>query len=250
MTDERPSARDESHWAKPVSGFHVGHEVPAEAVNLNVEGRRVAAMAGGFGKMWQKTYTIRLEGADVTPQEVVKVWKERFAAFWPKRNKFFGPQTPIAPGDVALLNLKTAGVKLSTGILVMYADDESFSFMLPEGGMFSGMNTFSAYTAPDGVTVAQVQALIRGQDPFYELSLTFGGHRIEDRMWLHVLQSLGLYFGVEARASLERVCLDRHRQWSQWRDIRKNAAIRSGVFMLTTPVRALKKPFRRLRTLA
>src|SRR5438132_4299062 len=163
---EARKSRDEAYWAKPMAEFHVG-EVPAEAVNLNVEGRRVAAMAGGFGKMFQVTYKIRLEGTDATPQDVVTVWKANFASFWPKKNKFFGSTAPIAPGDVALLNVKTGGVKTSTGILVLYADDESFSFMTPEGHMFNGMITFSAFDA-GGVTVAQVQGLIRAQDPMYE----------------------------------------------------------------------------------
>jgi hypothetical protein len=249
MTDqEARKSRDEAFWAKPVSELHVG-EVPAEAVNLNVEGRRVAAMAGGFGKMYQATYRIRLDGADATPQDVVKVWKERFASFWPKKSKFFGPATAITAGDVALLNVKTGGVKLSTGVLVLYADDESFSFMTPEGHMFNGMITFSAYT-DEGVTVAQVQCLIRAQDPIYELGMTFGGRGAEDRMWLHVLQQLAANFGVEARATLNRVVVDRKRQWEHWRNIKKNAAVRSGLHMAGAPVRAVRKPFTRKRATA
>jgi hypothetical protein len=250
MADEEArKSRDEAYWAKPMSEFHLG-EMPAEAVNLNVEGRRVAAMAGGFGKMYQVTYKVRLEGTDATPQDVVRIWKERFASFWPKKNKFFGSTAPIAPGDVALLNVKTGGVKTSTGILVLYADDESFSFMTPEGHMFNGMITFSAFDT-GGVTVAQVQGLIRAQDPMYELGMTLGGKGAEDRMWLHVLQQLASHFGVEARATVERVVVDRKRQWEHWRNIKKNAALRSGLHMAGAPFRALKKPFaKRDRTVA
>jgi hypothetical protein len=242
MTDERKS-RDEAYWAKPMDQFHVG-EVPAEAVNLNVEGRRVAAMAGGFGKMFQVTYKIRLDGADVTPQDVVRVWKERFASFWPKKNKFFGSTQPIAPGDVALLNVKTGGVKTSTGILVLYADDESFSFMTPEGHMFNGMITFSAFDA-GGVTTAQIQGLIRAQDPMYEVGMLLGGKGAEDRMWLHVLKELAAHFGVEARGTVQRVVVDRKRQWEHWRNIKQNASMRSALHMAGAPLRAIKKPFAR-----
>jgi len=245
MSDaEARKSRDEAYWAKPMDQFHVG-EVPAEAVNLNVEGRRVAAMAGGFGRMFQVTYKIRLDGADVTPQDVVRVWKERFASFWPRKNKFFGSTQPIAPGDVALLNVKTGGVKTSTGILVLYADDESFSFMTPEGHMFNGMITFSAFTDQGGVTNAQVQGLIRAQDPMYEVGMMLGGKGAEDRMWLHVLKQLAAYFGVEARATVQRVVVDRKRQWEHWRNIKKNAAMRSGLHMAGAPIRALRKPFTR-----
>ena len=244
MTDqEARKSRDEAFWAKPVSELHLG-EVPADAVNLNVEGRRVAGMTGGFGKMYQVTYRIRLEGADVTPQQVVSVWKERFASFWPKKNKFFGSGAPIAPGDVALLNVRTGGVKLSTGVLVLYADDESFSFMTPEGHMFNGMITFSAFD-DGGATVAQVQGLIRAQDPIYEVGMTFGGKGAEDRMWLHVLGRLAAHFGVETRATVTRVCVDSKRQWEHWRNVKKNAAIRSGLHMAGAPMRALRKPFSR-----
>ena len=250
MTDqEATKSRDEAFWAKPVSEFHVAHEVPTDAVNLNVEGRRVAAMAGGFGKMYQVTYRVRLDGTDATPQDVVGVWKANFASFWPKKNKFFGPATAITPGDVALLNVKTGGVKLSTGVLVLYADDESFSFMTPEGHMFNGMITFSAFS-DQGVTVAQVQGLIRAQDPIYELGMTFGGKGAEDRMWLHVLQQLAEHFGVQARATVDRVVVDRKRQWEHWRNVKKNAAVRSGLHMAGAPIRAIRKPFTRKRAVA
>ena len=37
-------------------------------MNLNVEGRQVVGPLQGFGQMWQKTYTIRLSGASVSPK--------------------------------------------------------------------------------------------------------------------------------------------------------------------------------------
>ena len=37
------------------------------------------------------------------------------------------------------------GLKLSTGVLVLYADDESFTLMTPQGHMFAGWITFSAF---------------------------------------------------------------------------------------------------------
>lgn len=244
MSDQGAKKSDEGSWAKPVSELHVSHDLPEGALNLNVEGRRVAAMAGGFGKMWQVTYRIKLEGTDASPQDVIKVWKENFGSFWPKKSKFFPPMSTISPGDVALLNLKTGGVKLSTGILVLYADDESFSFMTPEGHMFSGMITFSAATE-DGVTVVQIQGLIRAQDPMYEAAMTFGGKGAEDRQWLYTLTSLAKHFGVEARPTAERVCVDKRRQWSQWRNIKNNAGIKSGMHMAKAPIRAIAKPFKK-----
>lgn len=237
--------RDEGNWAKPVSELHVSHDLPTDAVNRNVEGRRVAGVAGGFGKMWQKTYEIELGGVSVTPQQVIKTWKERFPEFWPKGANFFGPMTGVTAGDVALLNMKMpGGVKLSTGIIVVYADDESFSFMTPEGHMFNGMLTFSA-SERNGKVVAKADALIRAQDPMYELGMTFGGHRKEDKHWIHTLEALARSFGVDAKATATRTLVDRKRQWKHFGNIRRSAAWRSALYSFGAPVRALGKPFKK-----
>jgi hypothetical protein len=242
---QSPKGRDEEFWAKPVSELRVAHDLPADAVNLNVEGKRLAAMTGGFGKMWQKTYRIALEGASVTPERVVKEWKENFSTFWPKAATFYGPLTAISPGDVALLNMKMGGpAKLSTGIFVLYADDVSFSFVNPEGHMFVGMITFSAFDK-DGVTNAQVQALIRAGDPLFELMMPIAVHRKEDKFWKGTLQNLAKHFGVTGQTELTRVLVDKKRQWSHWRNIRSNAAIRTMLHSVGAPFRAVAKPFRR-----
>jgi hypothetical protein len=136
-------ARDADYWAGRVERLTVG-DLPAKARNLNVDGRRVTSPVQGFGKMWQKTYLIRLDDAEVTPEEVVAVWRARFAEFWPKRNWFFGSLDGIKPGDVAVLNLTMLGMPISTGVLVLYADDTTFTAMPPEGHQSAGFNTFSA----------------------------------------------------------------------------------------------------------
>lgn len=244
MSDQ-PRSRDEDHWAKPTSGLHVEHELPQHAINRNVEGRRVSGVAGGFGKMWQKTYTVELPGTSATPQQVIKAWKEHFPEFWPKGNHFFAPLTGVKPGDVVPLNLKMpGGMKLMTGILVLYADDESFSYIMPEGGMFGGMITFRAMKG-EGPTVAEVQAVIRAQDPLYEVAMMFGGHRMEDKQWVHVLRQLSQHFGVQGKPEVKRTLVDRKRQWKHFGNIKNNAAIRSTFYMFGAPFRAMAKPFKR-----
>ena len=103
--------RDKSHWAQPISKLKVS-DLPSEATTLNVEGRQVVGPLQGFGQMWQKTYWARLSGAGVTPQEVIKSWKENFASFWPEGNRFYAPITGIAPGEVAVLNITPGGMPL------------------------------------------------------------------------------------------------------------------------------------------
>ena len=73
--NEQP--RDAEYWARPVSRLKVSN-VSSEAVNINVEGRQVVSPLQGFGSMWQKTYSVRLSGVDITSVEVIKAWKENF----------------------------------------------------------------------------------------------------------------------------------------------------------------------------
>jgi hypothetical protein len=219
--------------------------VSAEAVNLNVEGRRLTGPVKGFGQMWQKTYCVRLSGVKATPAEVIRTWKENFPKFWPKGNRFFAPLTDIQPGDVAVLNLAGPGgitgpggmPVISTGIMVIYADEESFSFMTPEGHILAGLITFSAHE-DEGAPVAQVQVLIRAYDPLYELTFRLGvGHKTEDEFWHSTLTALAAHFGVQGTVQQQTSLVDPKVQWSEAKNIWHNAAIRTGLYMMTAPLR-------------
>jgi hypothetical protein len=227
-------ARSATGWSRPVDRLAVG-PVPATALNLNVEGRRLVGPVQGFGRLWQKRYRVRLTGAGVTPQQLIATWKAEFGSFWPRGNRFYGPITAIEAGEVALLNLAMPGRQtLSTGVMVIYADDESFTFMTPEGHMFAAWITFSASTE-DGTTVVSIEVLLRANDPFYELSMALGGHRMENAFWLATLRNLAARLGVEAEPTFEQTCVDRRRQWRNARNIRYNAAIRTGLHTVTHP---------------
>src|SRR2546421_2119048 len=139
--------RDAAYWAQQVSTLKVTR-VPTGALNLNVEGRQVVGPLQGFGQMWQKFYWIVLKGSNVTSTELIKVWKEHFAQFWPKESHFYPSLAGIAPGEVALFDSPIPGempVPVSRGVFVLYADDESFTFMTPQGHPLSAWITFSAY---------------------------------------------------------------------------------------------------------
>ena len=240
------SPRDAANWAKHVTTLRLG-EVPAEAINLNVTGKRVVGPIQGFGKLWQKTYRVELTGLQTSPTEVIATWKQAFGSFWPKSGRFYGPLTSIAPGDVALLNLDVGGgAKLSTGILVLYADDESFTFMTPQGHIFAGWITFSAAVEQD-TTVVQIQALERTNDPLYELGFALGGNRMNTRFWVQTAENLARHFGAEPKVDMQVVCVDRRRQWRKAGNLRHNAAIRTFLWRLAAPLRLLARPFRRPR---
>jgi hypothetical protein len=236
-------------WAGPVARLGAA-EAPDGALNLNVEGRRLTSPIQGFGRMWQKTYRVRLPADRVSAYELVATWKERFPEFWPDGNRFYAPLTGIAPGEVALLNMDLPGrMTLSTGVMVLYADEESFTLMTPEGHMFAGWITFSA-TEGEGETVAQAQVLMRASDPIYELGLTLGGHRKEDGFWQHTLARLAANFAQDCEVETEVVCVDRRRQWSRCGNVRHSAAIRSSLYRAGAPARLAKRLFRRDRALA
>ena len=239
--DEQP--RDAAFWSGQVSGLKVSN-VPTGALNLNVDGKLLNGPLQGFGQMWQKTYRVSLKdaakGASLSAAAVIKTWKENFPRFWPAGSRFYGPLTGIAPGEVALLNLSIAGgVKLSTGVLVLYADDESFTLMTPQGHVFAGWITFSAFEEDDGL-IAQAQVLMRANDPLYELGLRFGGHKQEDDFWRHTLTALAAEFGVTETVQVKLVRIDSHLQWSQAKNIWHNAAIRTMMYKMTTPLRWIR----------
>ena len=242
-----PTARDDSaSWATPTARLELDG-VPTGATNLNVAGRRLVGPVQGFGQLWQKTYRVRLTGARVTPAEVIAEWKANYASYWPAGNRFYAPPAGIRPGGVALINAASlGGVKLSTGVEVIYADDESFSFMNAEGHPAAGMITFSAAHDAGGVS-AEVQVLIRANDPFYDLMLPLYGHRAEDQMWTKTLVALAAHFGVRGEVTVERRCVDRRRNWSQARNIRHNAAIRSALYMSGAPFRWVRRRLARTR---
>ena len=245
-SDEKQTVipRDAAYWAEQTKTFKVSN-APSGALNLNVEGRQALSPLQGFGQMWQKTYRIRLEGANVQPTEVIKTWKDNFPMFWPKGNRFNAPLTGIAPGEVALLNLSMPiGMRLSTGVMVLYADDESFTLMTPQGHMFAGWITFSSYE-DDGCTIAQSQVLIRANDPMYEIGFRLGGYAKEDRFWQDTLKSLAEYFGVKAPVQTLKVCVDPKLQWSQAKNIWHNSAIRTTLYTVSTPVRWVGQSLRR-----
>jgi len=237
--EQREGARDAANWAKSVSHLNVS-EVAEGAVNLNVEGRRLNSPIQGFGKMWQKTYQVRLSGRPASATEVIETWKQRFTEFWPKGNRFYAPLIGIQPGEVALLNVTLPGrMKLSTGVMVLYADEESFTLMTPEGHMFAGWITFSA-TERDGDTIVQAQLLMRAGDPMYEIGMMFGGHGQEDRIWEHTLGEVAAHFGRPgAKVDTQVVCVDKRRQWRRFGNIRHSAAIGSTMYMLSAPAQPL-----------
>jgi hypothetical protein len=234
--------RNADSWARKVERLEVN---PREGVRgTNVAGRRLTGPVQGFGKMWQKSYRMKA-GSQIEPEQAIATWKEHFPEFWPKGNRFAGALTGINPGDVALLDLAIGGgVKLSTGVFVLYADAESFTLMTPQGHMFAGWITFSAEREGDE-TIVRALVLMRANDPLYEVGMTFGGHRKEDKFWVATLTALGERLGVpDPKVETKTTCVDSKRQWRHANNIWHNSMIRSVLQTLVAPVTGLARMFR------
>jgi hypothetical protein len=208
---QRPEPRDAAFWAQRIERLEVS-DVPEGAANVNVQGRREVGALQGFGQLWQKTYRVRLAGIETTPEEVVRVWKERFPELQPPNSRFYPSLAGVAPGEVLFISASVGGMPVHTGVRVIYADDESFTVMTPEGHPESGWNTFSAYQDDDGTTQ-------------------------QERIWTHVLKSLAAHFDVNEPVTLEKACVDPKLQWSQVMNIWQNAGARSMLYTITAPLR-------------
>jgi len=242
MSDPSPqsqdaAARDAANWASGNVQIKVA-AIPQGAVSLNVDGREVVGPLQGFGQLWQKTYRIALNGATVTPVEVVRVWKEHLPSFQPRQNRFFPALEGVEPGKIVLINATVSGMPVHTGVMVLYADDISFTLMTPQGHPESGWGTFSAFEE-DGTVMCQVQSLARANDPLYEMGFRMAGAKAQEQIWRHVLQCLAAYFEVNVPVDFHKTCIDRRLQWNQIGNIRYNAAIRSALYTLTAPARWL-----------
>ncbi|NPV77182.1 MAG: hypothetical protein HPY59_12525 [Anaerolineae bacterium] len=240
---EKSVVKSEASWAEPVSKLTIA-DVPAGAISLNLDGHQVVGPLQGFGPMWQRTYRVRLSGVQVSPEEVVRDWKENFARFQPSENQFYPSLAGIQPGEVIFINTRLIyfpGVRglvpMKSGVMVLYSDPEMFTVMTPEGFPISGWNTFSAFIE-DGCTVAQVQGLVRTTDPIYEFGFRFmGGEGAEDKVWFHVLEQLAKHWGVQGQVQFHKVLIDPCIQWSNAKNIWKNAAIRTFFYVLASPFR-------------
>jgi len=236
---DAPPRDDGASWARKVDRLEVDHRDGVRGTN--VAGRRLTGPVQGFGKMWQKTYRMNA-GTQITPEAAIAMWRGHFPEFWPKGNRFAGALTGINPGDVALLDLSVGGgVKLSTGVFVLYADAESFTLMTPQGHMFAGWITFSAEREGD-VTMVQAQVLMRANDPLYEVGMIMGGHRKEDKFWAATLTALGQRLGLPApQVEARNTCVDTKRQWRHARNVWHNSMVRSVLQTLAAPATSLSR---------
>jgi anti-anti-sigma factor len=245
----RPLPKDQDAplpgWAKSVDRLSLT-DIPAGVMNINVNGRRTSGPANGFGRLWDKRYRLRLHSTNLDPRQLISLWRSEFPAFWPQGNYVFpSGKASLTPGTAALLNLTLpGGLILATGLMVIYADDTSFSFMTAEGHILSGWITFSCFRE-DKSTFIQVHPLFRAGDPLMEVSLRLGAAAQEDRFWHETLSNIARRLGTDGEVVQQDMLVDPHIQWKRFTNIHYSAAIRSSLYM---PVYMLKRCFVRKDT--
>ena len=244
----QPEQRRAAHGRKPVERLEVTGVEPGARRHQR---RRQAAdrrRSRASARCGRRPTACALRGRRRRPRsEVIAVWKQRLPGVLAEGQ----PLLRAADRHRSRARSRCStwrmpgGMKLSTGVLVLYADDESFTLMTPQGHMFAGWITFSAFedgrrdVRPGAGADARVRPALRdGHD--------LGGHKQEDRFWEHTLrrwpQRSASRAEVDAEVGVRRpqppVVATRRNVWH-------NAGIRSGDLHdhRALPVRA--KPFRR-----
>lgn len=232
-------ALDIRYWSKPVSRLNVP-PMPPEAINKNMNGLGIVGPVDGFGQLWQKTYRLVINKPGITPESIILTLKQNFPMFQPPYNRFYPTPKGILPGEVVAIDSSTPGGPVSTGVMVLYSDEKSFTFITPQGHPESGWVTFSV-SEIDGKIVAQILGLARANDPVYEAAFHTVGSKMQIKIWTHVLTSLATYLGIPGDVTVETLCVDPTMRWSQIGNIWYNAQIRTLFYM---PFRLLKRFFK------
>jgi pyruvate/2-oxoglutarate dehydrogenase complex dihydrolipoamide dehydrogenase (E3) component/anti-anti-sigma regulatory factor len=235
LNDQRPVV---AGWARSVGRLLI-KDIPAGAMNINVHGRRTTSPVQGFGQLWDKKYRLRLSNTKIEPQQIISIWRYEFPNFWPPGNRLFcSGQAAITPGTVAILNLRLpGGLVLATGLMVIYTDDTSFSFITVQGHVISGWITFRSFRENSSTTI-QVHPIFRTSDPLMELGFRFGAAKQEDQFWHQTLGNLASRLGVQGKVEQQDVLVDPRVQWSELKNLWYSAAIRSSLHM---PLYMLKR---------
>lgn len=230
---------DNTGWAPAVTRLKIT-EKPEEAVKLNMNNRRVLGPLQGFGPMWEKTYSLEINKPGLKPADVITVMKQHLPEFQPSQNKFYATSRGIKAGELVFIDSITPGGLVSTGVLVLYVDDLSFTLMTPQGHPEAGWVTFSASSAGKAVRM-QIQGLVRSSDPFFELAFRMVGSKFQETIWKYVLTSLASYLDVTAPVQMTKKRIASDLQWSKTGNIYYNSQIRSLPYNIPYMFRSLKK---------
>jgi hypothetical protein len=125
-----------------------------------------------------------------------------------------------------LINASTPGGLVATGVLVLYAAKDTFTFITPEGHPEAGWVTFKSFEE-NGRVILQIQGLARASDPVYEIAFRIAGSTLQRQTWTYFLESFAKDAGSKAEVQFNAQCLDQSLQWSRFFNVFLNAQIAS-----------------------
>jgi len=163
--------------------------------------------ARGFGRMWEKTCTMTLEG--VSPAAAIAPWQQSFPSPGPRRRR----------RGVAVLHASAQAVTVST---------------LPTEPLACWITVCAESAGP--LTDVRVHVLMRARDPLSELALALGGYRRQDRFWIAALTALAGDLALPEPAVVIRgVCLDSRHQWRNTGNVCHSPMLRGLARTVTAP---------------
>jgi len=225
VTKKEKGKQDILGWAKDITRLQV-IEKPQGALNKNVNNRKVIGPLQGFGPLWQKQYLLDVKTTTAKPSEIITALKHHFPEFQPPINRFYPSTKGIDPGEIVLIDSQTPGGIVSTGVLVLYADDTSFSLMTPQGHPEAGWVTFNASQKKQSIEV-KIRGVASASDPFFEMAFRITGSKLQERIWTYVLSSLAHFLEVEDNVSMKKNIIYPGLNWANSKNLWYNAQIRS-----------------------
>lgn len=230
-TSGKTGKQDILGWAKNINRLRV-EEQPEKAMNKNVNNRKVLGPLQGFGPTWEKQYLLTVKTSTVKPDEIITALKQHFPEFQPAINRFYPTANGIAPGEIVLIDSRTPGGVVSTGVLVLYADDTSFSLMTPQGHPEAGWVTFSARQNKQSIEV-KIRGVASASDPFFEMAFRIAGSKLQESIWTHVLSSLARHLEVDDNVTKKKFIIDSRLNWANAGNLWYNAQLRSLPYNIT-----------------
>jgi hypothetical protein len=169
--------------------------------------RPLGGPARGFGRMWEKTYAMALEG--VSPAAAIAPWQQSFP--WP------------------------AARRRRRGVAVLHSGAQSVMVSTLSAEPLACWITVRAERAGP-LTDVRVQVLMRARDPLTELCLALGGYRRQDRFWVAALTALASELArPEPAVVIRGVCLDSRYQWRNTRNVCHTPVLRGLARAVTAP---------------
>lgn len=151
----------------------------------------------GVGPLTRRRYWVELEGAERSPEDIARHWREHLPDHAPKWLAYFrGLDGPIPPVEVGtrlwiLMMLVRRG-----RVVVEHVDPLGFRVRTLRLHPDAGTSDFRVYPQEEpGHLILQIESLLRTNSSFDRLAYIFGVHAAQRRNWELTLLNVAAYAG-------------------------------------------------------